>query len=103
MSGINQLILTARITETGSLRYTPAGLPVADIVLEYEGSVSEAQGSRSVRFSIKAKAFGTLAERLIATGLGASGRFQGFLTPTRLGKGLIFEITHFDLSPVQPI
>ena len=103
MSGINQLILTARITETGSLRYTPAGLPAADIVLEYEGSVSEAQGSRSVRFSIKAKAFGTMAERLIATELGASGRFQGFLTPARLGKGLIFEITQFDLNPVQPI
>jgi len=103
VSGINQLILTARITETGSLRYTPAGLPAADIVLEHEGQIEEASGSRSVRFSIKAKAFGTLAERMIATELGASGRFQGFLTPARLGKGLIFEITHFDLNPVQPI
>jgi primosomal replication protein N len=103
VNGFNQLILSARISETSSLRYTPAGLPAADIVLEHEGQVSEAGGSRSVRFSIKAKAFGIMAERLIATELGASGRFQGFLTPARLGKGLIFEITHFDLNPVQPI
>jgi primosomal replication protein N len=103
VQGINQFILTARITETGSLRYTPAGLPAADIVLEHEGQQTETGNSRSVRFSIKAKAFGTLAERLIATELGSAGRFEGFLSQARQGKGLIFEITRFDLNPVQPI
>jgi len=103
VQGVNQLILTARISETSSLRYTPAGLPAADIVLEHEGQQIEAAASRSLRFSIKAKAFGTLAERLIAAELGAVGRFEGFLSQARQGKGLIFEITHFDLNPVQPI
>jgi primosomal replication protein N len=103
VSDINQLVLTARITESSALRYTPAGLPVADILLEHEGRQDDASGIRSVRIVLKAKGFGTLAERLVAAPLGAAGRFEGFLAPARSGKGLIFEITHFDLNPVQPI
>jgi primosomal replication protein N len=102
VSDINLFVLTARICETRALRYTPAGLPVADILLEHEGQQNDASGTRSVRIAIQAKGFGILAERLVAAPLGAAGRFEGFLAPARSGKGLIFEITQFDLNPVQP-
>ena len=55
---MNQIELTARIAELSPLRYTPAGLPAANLVLEHESEQTEAGSVRQVRLSIRAVAFG---------------------------------------------
>ena len=74
------------------MRYTPAGLPALDIRLEHESLQREAGANRQVKASVKALAFGALAERLARQALGSVWRFQGFLATGRSGKGLVFHI-----------
>jgi primosomal replication protein N len=93
---VNQLILTAHIHERKALRYTPAGLPVADVVLEHVQEQLVSGGIRKTDMRLSAKATGLLAERIQQTDLTQDYRFTGFLTQARLGKGLIFEITQFE-------
>ena len=74
------------------MRYTPSGLPALDIRLEHESLQREAGANRQVKASVKALAFGALAERLARQALGSVWRFQGFLATGRGGKGLVFHI-----------
>ncbi len=74
------------------MRYTPAGLPALDIRLEHESLQREAGADRQVKASVKALAFGALAERLARQALGSVWKFQGFLATGRGGKGLVFHI-----------
>ena len=88
----NHWVLTACIAEVQPLRYTPSGLPALDIRLEHESLQREAGADRQVKASVKALAFGALAERLARQALGSVWRFQGFLATGRGGKGLVFHI-----------
>ena len=88
----NHCTLTACIAEAQPLRYTPAGLPALDLRLEHESLQREAGSERQAKASVKAIAFGTLAERLARQALGSSWTFQGFLAMGRGGKGLVFHI-----------
>lgn len=58
----NLLQLTAQIVATKALRYTPAGIPVLDILLKHE-SWQEENGQRClVKFEISARILGKTAE-----------------------------------------
>ena len=89
---MNQIELTARIAELSPLRYTPAGLPAANLVLEHESEQSEAASVRQVRLSIRAVAFGAMAEQLAQMDLARSFRFKGFLASARTNKSIVFHI-----------
>ncbi len=95
---LNQIDLTARIAEISPLRYTPAGLPAINLVLEHESEQTEAGSDRDVKLSIKAVAFGTLAEQVMRLDMSRSLRFKGFLASARTGKSIIFHIQ--DLNPL---
>ncbi|CAM3646599.1 primosomal replication protein N [Paracidovorax anthurii] len=88
----NTVALTACIAETKPLRYTPAGLPALDLLLEHASRQTEAGVQREVSAAVKAIAFGALAERLARQALGSLWTFQGFLATPRNGKGLVFHI-----------
>ena len=77
------------------MRYTPAGMPALNLLLEHESQVSEAGGQRTVKVAVKAVAFGTLAERLARQAIGSVWRFSGFLANARQGKSLVFHIQDF--------
>ena len=94
---LNQIDLSARIAELGLLRYTPAGLPALNLVLEHESEQVESGGSRQVKLTIRAVAFGTLAERLVRMQLGRNCGFSGFLSSARTSKSLVFHIQEFNL------
>ncbi|HCY16378.1 MAG: primosomal replication protein N [Curvibacter sp. GWA2_64_110] len=91
----NQLVLTACIAEVVPLRYTPAGLPALDLKLEHESMVPEAGQDRQVKASVKAVAFGALAERLAKQAIGSVWCFSGFVATPRNGKSLVFHIQEF--------
>ena len=91
----NQLVLTACIAGIDSLRYTPAGLPALNIRLEHESEIQEAGQPRQVKATLKAVAFGAVAERLAQQAIGSAWRLNGFLATPRNGKHVVFHIQEF--------
>ncbi len=91
----NQLQLLAAVVQVQSLRYTPAGIPVINLVLEHESTVNELDTPRLVKLQLKAVAFGARAETLARQGLESVCQFHGFLANARNGKGVVFHIQDF--------
>jgi primosomal replication protein N len=92
---VNQLVLSARIAEASALRYTPAGLPALDCMLEHESQITEAGQVRQVKMAIKAVAFGAVAETLCRQSIGSIWQFTGFLAAPRNGKHPVLHIESF--------
>ena len=99
---MNHLELTASVAEAQALRYTPAGIPAANFVLEHESEIVEAGTARQVKLIVKAVAFGVLAEQVGQLALGKVFRFTGFLMNARAGKGVVFHIQAFGQA-TQPV
>ena len=85
----------ACIAELSVLRYTPAGLPALDLMLEHNSQQSEAGHPRQVNLKIRALALGTQAERLSRQTVGSQWRFQGFLATPRQGRSVVLHIQEF--------
>ncbi len=92
---MNRLQLQAVVVQVQSLRYTPAGIPVLNLVLEHESQQTELDTPRTVKLQLKAVAFGALAEALQKQALNDAGHFDGFLASARTGKGVVFHIQAF--------
>jgi len=89
---LNTVALTARIVEASPLRYTPAGIPALNLVLEHESEVEEAGVTRQVKLTVRAVAFGALAETSVQLELGKTQLFNGFLINARTSKSIVFHI-----------
>ena len=89
---MNQLQLTASISEVHPLRYTPAGLPALDVVLAHESLVTDTGTPRQVKLSLRAIAFGSQAETLVKASMEVEWSFLGYLGMSRNGKGVVFHI-----------
>ncbi|WP_291935448.1 primosomal replication protein N [Limnohabitans sp.] len=92
---MNSTELTACIAEQAALRYTPAGLPALDLILEHASEVQEAGQMRKVQLKLRALAIGSLAERLAKQAVGSVWAFQGFLATPRQGKSVVLHIQKF--------
>jgi primosomal replication protein N len=92
---VNVLQLSAVVVQVQSLRYTPAGVPAVNLVLEHESEVVEMDTPRQVKVQLKAVAFGAQAEVLSRQGLDAVCEFHGFMTNARNGRGVVFHIQEF--------
>ena len=92
---MNRTELTACIAEQAALRYTPAGLPALDLILEHASEVEEAGQIRKVQLKLRALAFGSLAERLVKQAVGSVWTFKGFLATPRQGKSVVLHIQEF--------
>ena len=87
--------MIACIAELSALRYTPAGLPALDVMLEHSSQQTEAGHPRQVNLKIRALALGTQAERLSRLAIGSQWRFQGFLATPRQGRSVVLHIQEF--------
>jgi primosomal replication protein N len=92
---VNRTELNACIAEQAALRYTPAGLPALDLILEHASEVEEAGQMREVQLKLRALAFGSLAERLVKQTVGSVWTFKGFLATPRQGKSVVLHIQEF--------
>jgi primosomal replication protein N len=92
---VNLTELTACIAEQAALRYTPAGLPALDLILEHASEVQEAGQARKVQLKLRALAFGSLAETLVKQAVGSVWTFKGFLATPRQGKSVVLHIQEF--------
>ena len=82
----------ARIAEASPLRYTPAGIPALNLLIEHESEVVENGVTRHIRLTARAVAFGALAESAAQLELGRLQLFTGFLTNARTSKSIVFHI-----------
>ncbi len=80
------MLLTATVVESRPLRYTPAGVPALELVLEHESQVQEAGQARRVNFQTQAIALGDVAHMLVDVPLGATLEIEGFLAASRQGS-----------------
>ncbi len=92
---MNRTELTACIAEQAALRYTPAGLPALDVILEHASEVQEAGQNRKVQLKIRALAIGSMAERLVKQAVGSVWTFKGFLATPRHVKSVVLHIQEF--------
>lgn len=94
---MNQVALTATALEVKPLRYTPAGLPAVEMLLNHESEVHEAGVIRRIELIISAVALGDIALLLADTPLGAALSIEGFLAAARKGSNkLVLHIQQAD-------
>lgn len=86
---MNHINITAVVLEVKALRYTPAGLPAVEMLLEHESEVIEAGQKRRVQLTISAIALGDIALLLADTPLGAGLEVQGFIAQARKGSNKV--------------
>lgn len=89
---MNRVDLMAHVEEISPMRYTPSGLPVVECRLIHESDIEEAGIVRKVHLSLKSKAVGILAEKLIRQPLHTPLLFSGFLASGANSKSVIFHI-----------
>ena len=65
MTGSNQLRLSGFLRERATLRYTPAGIPMLNLVIEHQSEQQEAGQSVKVQCRLTAIAAGKMTERLM--------------------------------------
>ena len=86
---MNQVSITAIALEVKPLRYTPAGLPAVEMLLEHESEVIEAGQARRIQLTLPAIALGDIALLLADTPLGSSLEIQGFIAQARKGSSKV--------------
>ncbi len=92
----NRVRLRVRLVARADLRFSPAGVPVLQAALNYQGAVAEADIERQLDFEMDAIALGDTAQRLDRQALGADLDVEGFLAPrSRRSRNLILHITEF--------
>lgn len=93
---MNRLLLTAQLVERNALRFTPAGLPVLDVLLRHESTLVQSGQQRSVGLDLRARVIGDLVSHFAALELGSQHGFGGFLGSQRNGRGVLFHVTEID-------
>ncbi len=84
MDAVNRLELSARLLEREALRYSPAGLPICQTLVEHESQQRDGGEFKTVRLVLAARFSGELALRVAVEALGAQLMITGFLGAKRL-------------------
>jgi primosomal replication protein N len=96
---VNQIRIRVMPVAKSALRYTPAGIPVAELGLRHEGAVTEAGIERQLGFEFPAVAVGPIAVALDREPLGKALDIAGFIAPkSRRSTRLIVHITEYATS-----
>jgi primosomal replication protein N len=99
---MNRLVLHARLVQRSVTRYTPAGLPALDLLLEHQSTVSQDGHPRKLAFELRALAVGEVTRGLNTLPLGQSAVFAGFIAQGRNGRGWVLHLTDFDPDALPP-
>ena len=93
---MNELRISAIPVARSALRYTPAGVAVAEGSYRHGGAVLEAGAERTLEFEFAAIAIGPVALALEREPLGQPITISGFIAPrSRRSARLIVHITEF--------
>lgn len=93
---MNEVRISATPVARSALRYTPAGVAVAEGSFRFGGAVREAGADRSLDFEFAGVAVGPIAVALEREPLGQPLTISGFIAPrTRRSTRLIVHITEY--------
>ena len=94
----NQTVICGKIIEIGSLRYTPAGVAVAEFKIGHVSRQIEAGMPRKVECEISAVALAQMAETISSVALGTKVKSTGFLAKkSRMSLQLVLHVNNIDL------
>jgi primosomal replication protein N len=98
-AGLNRVELAGVLVERKTLRFTPAGVPVAECVIEHRSEQVEAGRLRSVECEIQAVALGEPAHWIQEATPGMPVRLTGFLAArSRNSKQLRLHVTTIEFE-----
>jgi len=93
----NQVVICGKILEIGSLRYTPAGVAVAEFRISHVSRQIEAGKPRQVECEISAVALAQVAETVAGITPGTEMKLAGFLAKkSRMSLQLVLHVNHID-------
>ncbi len=98
-NSINHIKLQAVLIEKKALRYTPAGVPVQEILVSHQSHQGEAGVNRKIAFDCPALAYGAVAIKLSALPEQTSVLFEGYLAPQYgVRSRWVLHIHYFDIK-----
>ena len=99
MDKSNRVWITGVLAEHQPLRYTPAGIPVIELVIQHQSEQVEAGVSRKIECEVRAVALGSVAEKLSRVGAETELTAAGFLAAKSLKhrQYLVLHIEEFEL------
>jgi len=76
---LNRLLIDGVVIETKPLRYSPAGVPIAEALIEHSGTADLAGSPRELKCELTVQASGTLAQTLSSFASGTRVKLEGAL------------------------
>ncbi|MDP1927664.1 MAG: primosomal replication protein N [Thiobacillus sp.] len=76
---MNRLVISGALIQIDSLRYSPAGVPIAEAVVHHRSSQTLATQPRQVECELTVQASGSLASQLTQLTVGAQVKLEGAL------------------------
>ena len=76
---MNRLLISGALIQVDPLRYSPAGVPIAEAVIVHRSSQSVAGQARQVECELTVQASGTLAGQLAQQPPGTQVKLEGVL------------------------
>ncbi|MDA8127525.1 MAG: primosomal replication protein N [Betaproteobacteria bacterium] len=76
---MNRLLISGALIQVDPLRYSPAGVPIAEAVIQHRGSQTVAGQTRQMECELTVQASGPLAARLAQLASGTQVEVEGAL------------------------
>ena len=76
---MNRLVISGVLIKVDPLRYSPAGVPIAEAVIQHRSSQTVAALSRQVECELTVQASGSLATQLAQLATGTQVKLEGAL------------------------
>ncbi|MEP6604951.1 MAG: primosomal replication protein N [Nitrosospira sp.] len=93
----NQIVICGKILDINSLRYTPAGVAVAEFRISHVSRQIEAGKPRQVECEISAIALAKVAETIVDITPGTKMKLIGFLAKkSRMSLQLVLHVNNID-------
>ncbi len=95
----NRVWITGILAERQPLRYTPAGIPVVELVIKHQSEQVEAGVNRQIECEVRAVVLGQVAEKLSRVDTETKLSAAGFLAAKSLKRrqDLVLHIEEFEL------
>jgi len=76
---VNRLVISGALIQVDPLRYSPAGVPIAEAVILHRSSQTVAAQIRQMEYELTVQASGTLAAQLAQLAIGTQVALEGAL------------------------
>jgi primosomal replication protein N len=94
---VNRLLISGALIQVDPLRYSPAGVPIAEAVIAHRSSQAVAGQPRQVECELTVQASGTLATQLAQLTSGTQVRLEGALNRRSVNsRQLILILNRFE-------